>query len=186
MENRHSCAVNTMLDVIIPTSQSTKFSFIDIGCGNGWVVRKINQNPFCRRSIGIDGAKEMIKKAKNIDPFGEYICSDILDWFPNETVDFVHGMEVIYYFNRPEKLIDHITENWIKPGGKIIMGLDYYMENQNSHSWPNDLNTQMKLLNIDGWLKLFKSCKLDFVDTFQTNSNENFPGTLVIHGTKCI
>ena len=44
MEKNHSDAVNVMLDEIIG-SQTDPFSIIDAGCGNGWVVRKINNHP---------------------------------------------------------------------------------------------------------------------------------------------
>ena len=43
MEKNHSVAVNTMIDMLIRKS-SKKFSFIDAGCGNGWVVRKFQEH----------------------------------------------------------------------------------------------------------------------------------------------
>ena len=30
------------------------FTFLDVGCGNGWVVRKIRLLENCKKSIGID------------------------------------------------------------------------------------------------------------------------------------
>ena len=44
-----------------------KFSAIDIGCGNGWVVRLLKDHPLCYSAEGIDGAEAMIAKAKEID-----------------------------------------------------------------------------------------------------------------------
>ena len=41
------------------------FSFLDLGCGNGWVVRDVAQNKLCDRSVGIDGAKQMIVNAES-------------------------------------------------------------------------------------------------------------------------
>ena len=36
------------------------FTFLDVGCGNGWVVRKIAKEKNCKKSIGIDKSKKMI------------------------------------------------------------------------------------------------------------------------------
>jgi len=42
MEEGHGITVGKFLNSI---SFSKQFSFLDIGCGNGWVVRKIAQLP---------------------------------------------------------------------------------------------------------------------------------------------
>ena len=183
MEKNHSDAVNVMLDEIIG-SQTDPFSIIDAGCGNGWVVRKINNHPLCVKAIGVDGSKEMIDKARSLDSDGTYFYSDLMNWSPNERVNFVHSMEVLYYFREPEKLIMHILENWLIEKGTIIMGMDHYLENLNSHSWPKDLNTFMNLMSIKQWINLFKECGVSQITSFQTNKSQNFPGTLVLKGKK--
>ena len=181
MEKNHSDAVNVMLDEIIG-SQTDPFSIIDAGCGNGWVVRKINNHPLCVKAIGVDGSKEMIDKARSLDSDGTYFYSDLMNWFPKEKVNFVHSMEVLYYLREPEKLIIHILENWLLEKGTIIMGMDHYLENFNSHSWPKDLNTFMNLMSIKQWINLFKECGVSQIASFQTNKSQNFPGTLVLKG----
>jgi len=183
MEANHSPAVDVMLDHLIG-SQTSPFSIIDAGCGNGWVIRKISDHSLCERAIGVDGAQEMIEKARSFDGDGQYFHSDLLDWVPNEKVDYVHSMEVLYYFKQPDQLILHIIDNWMNRNGTMIMGMDYYEENLESHSWPVDLNTYMAMLSIDGWITLFNDCGLSKVTAFQTNANNDFPGTLVIKGKK--
>ena len=183
MEKNHSNAVNVMLDEIIG-SQTDPFSIIDAGCGNGWVVRKIINHPLCLKAIGVDGSKEMIDKARSLDTDGTYFCSDLMDWSPKKKVNFVHSMEVLYYLREPEKFIMHILENWLLKKGTIIMGMDHYLENLNSHSWPTDLNTYMNLKSIQDWIKLFKDCGVSQIVSFQTNKSQNFPGTLVLKGKK--
>ena len=183
MQKHHSSAVNIMLDTLV-RSRSSKFSFVDAGCGNGWVVREMRKHPLCTRSIGIDGAEEMIRKAKLIDPTGNYILSDLLAWVPEDAFDLVHSMEVFYYFKSPKKVIKHIVKNWLNEGGEMTMGLDFYKENSKSHSWPTDLNTHMELLGISDWVELFEDSGLIQVRAFQTNAKDDFPGTLVVHGLK--
>jgi len=183
MEKNHSGAVDVMLNEIIG-SRTDPFSIIDAGCGNGWVVRKINNHPLCVKAIGVDGSKEMIDKAISLDSDGTYFYSDLMDWSPKEKVNFVHSMEVLYYLREPERLIMHILENWLSEKGTIIMGMDHYLENLNSHSWPKDLNTYMNLMSIKQWIKLFKDCGVSQISSFQTNKSQNFPGTLVLKGKK--
>ena len=183
MEKNHSNAVNVMLDELVG-SQTSPFSIIDAGCGYGWVVREIINHPLCRTAIGVDGSKEMIDKARSLDSHGTYFYSDLMDWSPKEKVNFVHSMEVLYYFREPEKLIIHILEHWLMEEGTIIMGMDHYKENLNSHSWPTDLNTYMNLMSIKEWIKLFKDCGVSQIVSFQTNESQNFPGTLILKGKK--
>ena len=183
MEKNHSSAVNVMLDELVG-SQTSQFSIIDAGCGNGWVVREIINHPLCSTAIGVDGSKEMIDKARSLDSHGTYFYSDLMDWSPKEKVNFVHSMEVLYYFRQPEKLVMHILDNWLIEGGTFIMGMDHYKENLNSHSWPTDLNTYMNLMSIKEWIKLFEDCGVSQIVSFQTNESQNFPGTLVLKGKK--
>ena len=80
-----------------------KFSFIDAGCGNGWVVRNVSKMSNCVTAVGIDGAENMILKAKGEDPLNHYFCDNLMNWTPNEKVDIVHSMEVFILFTKSTK-----------------------------------------------------------------------------------
>ena len=185
MQNNHWKAVKNMFQTLIK-EQSKPFSFIDAGCGNGWAVREMLKNPLCLNAVGVDGAIEMIERAKKTDPNGNYIYKDLMEWEPKALVDIVHSMEVIYYFNDPKKLILHMKDKWLKPNGKLIMGLDFYKENSDCHDWPKQLDTQMTLLSINQWVGLLKNCGLKDVISYQTNTNDSFEGTLVLYAKKWI
>ena len=185
MQNNHWKAVKNMFQTLIK-EQSKPFSFIDAGCGNGWAVREMLKNPLCLNAVGVDGAIEMIERAKKTDPNGNYIYKDLMEWEPKALVDIVHSMEVIYYFNDPKKLILHMKDKWLKPNGKLIMGLDFYKENSDCHDWPKQLDTQMTLLSINQWVELLKNCGLKDVISYQTNTNDSFEGTLVLFAKKWI
>ena len=47
METGHANSVNEMLDYALQerSNLEKKFSFLDLGCGNGWVVRNVSKNP---------------------------------------------------------------------------------------------------------------------------------------------
>ena len=65
MQNNHWKAVKNMFQTLIK-EQSKPFSFIDAGCGNGWAVREMLKNPLCLNAVGVDGAIEMIERAKKL------------------------------------------------------------------------------------------------------------------------
>ena len=62
MQRNHWNAVKKMFQ-ILNKEQSKPFSFIDAGCGNGWVIRKVNMYDSCYYSVGVDGSKNMIEAA---------------------------------------------------------------------------------------------------------------------------
>ena len=183
MQRNHWNAVKKMFQ-ILNKEQSQPFSFIDAGCGNGWAVREMLKNPLCLNAVGVDGAIEMIERAKKTDPNGNYIYKDLMGWKPKTLVDIVHSMEVIYYFNDPKKLILHMKDKWLKPNGKLIIGLDFYKENTDCHNWPKKLNTKMTLLSIKEWTRILKNCGLGDIKNYQTNSSDSFEGTLILYAKK--
>ena len=183
MQRNHWNAVKKMFQ-ILNKEQFQPFSFIDAGCGNGWAVREMLKNPLCLNAVGVDGAIEMIERAKKTDPNGNYIYKDLMKWEPKAIVDIVHSMEVIYYFNDPKKLILHMKDKWLKPNGKLIIGLDFYKENTDCHTWPKKLNTKMTLLSIKEWTRILKNCGLGDIKNYQTNSSDSFEGTLILYAKK--
>ena len=76
MEREHTKAVLKFLKTI---SFEKPFTFLDVGCGNGWVVRKIAEKKSCKKAIGIDKSKNMIKKSRHKKKFYKehYLQADI-------------------------------------------------------------------------------------------------------------
>ena len=154
MEKHHRDSVMNMLD--FACNGLSEYSLIDAGCGNGWVIRHTSNDDKCSCAIGVDGSSNMITKAKRLDNKNQYYCEDLLNWIPSKKVDIVHSMEVFYYFEDPALLINHITKNWIKKEGRLIMGIDFYYENKASHSWPEDCCiTIMKHHSEKEWNRFF-------------------------------
>ena len=182
MAKAHNPAVSEILSTVL-AGREKAFSFIDAGCGNGWVVKKVREISQCESACGVDGAKAMIDNARNIDPDGEYYLEDLLEWVPPKKADIVHSMEVFYYFKEPEVLTKHIVENWLNPGGTLVIGLDHYIGNPDSYSWSKDLNVHMSLLGELDWVDMFSESRLSDCKSWRANSSNDFPGTLVVSGT---
>ena len=182
MEKHHRDSVMNMLD--FACSGLSEYSLIDAGCGNGWVIRHASYDDRCSRAIGIDGSSNMITKAKRLDNKNQYYCEDLLNWIPSKKVDIVHSMEVFYYFEDPALLINHITKNWIKKEGRLIMGIDFYYENKPSHSWPQECCiTIMKLHSEKEWKGFFKKAGLKNIKSWRNGQDKEWGGTLIVTGT---
>ena len=182
MQKTHTPAVMDMLQYSLSPLHKA-FSFIDAGCGNGWVVRYMNNQSMCETAIGVDGAIEMINKAKRLDTEGQYILSDLMDYKPKKKVDLVLSMEVFYYFLNPSKLLNHIKKHWLQSKGRLIIGIDYYKENQGCHTWSENVGTPMKMLSRKDWVDIFITSGLSNIKHWLSCPNNDFIGTLVITGT---
>ena len=183
MEIGHNDSVNHMID--FATKNLNNYSFIDAGCGNGWVIRNVSKSSKSSNLIGIDGSLKMITKAKKLDKFNDYICEDLSNWMPKNKVDLVHSMEVFYYFEDPESLINHIYSNWLKDNSRLIIGIDYFFENTISHSWPDDTGVSiMKLFSESEWNVFFKKAGFKNVNSWRFGQKEKWAGTLIITGIK--
>ncbi len=183
MEKNHKLSVNNMIEFSVTKLNS--FTFLDAGCGNGWVVRKVSKLKNCIKAIGIDGSKKMIEKAKLIDKNNEYYCKNLLNWKPRTKIDLVHSMEVIYYFENPKELINHIYSSWLKKNSRFIIGLDYYYENKTSHSWPNDCGISiMSLFSEKKWKNFFSEVGFKKIKSWKVGKKKDWNGTLIITGIK--
>ena len=129
MEKGHSASVEEMLKHALKEREKNRrfFSFLDLGCGNGWVVRmpKINE-----KAMGVDGSKKMIAKARAIKPYCEYFLANIDSLKTSQNSDLIHSMEVLYY-DSPEECVNNVSTKWLANGGRFIVGIDHYFENEN-------------------------------------------------------
>ena len=58
-------------------------------------------NLLCVRSVGIDGAKQMIEKASEVASKSEYLLENIDTYSSPDKFDLIHSMEVLYYLENP-------------------------------------------------------------------------------------
>ena len=127
----------------------------------------------------------MVNKARQIDPNGEYSHADLLHWNPQQKAHLVHAMEVAYYFPNPSDLIGHITDNWLRENGRLIIGVDHYLENTPSLNWAEECGISiMTTLSKQQWQQIFVDAGLHHVQTWQEGANDDWQGTLIITGVK--
>ena len=186
MEKGHARSVKDMLNFALQerTNIGKNFSFLDLGCGNGWAARKVAENTLCTDAVGLDGAEQMIINAKKIAGQVEYIHADINSYIPNRKFDLIHSMEVLYYLEDPAKKVKSFTSDWLEDQGRLIIGIDHYYENLDSHSWEEKVGTPMLMLKEAEWLDIFFASGLNDVKSWRSNPSKDWSGTLVLTGKK--
>ncbi len=188
METEHGKNVLKFLKTI---SFDKPFTFLDVGCGNGWVVRKIAQEKNCKKSVGLDKSKKMIiqckKKTEDCKKEG-FIHTDIESMSYKGKFDFVFSMESLYYADSVEIALEKIYKV-LKPGGLFFCGTDFYSDNKATSRWADIMKIQMHLHSEKEWKRFFGKAGFD-VKTKHVKDPKNAKkwkrefGTLFITGTK--
>ena len=186
MEKGHATSVKDMLNFALQERANIgkNFSFLDLGCGNGWVARNVSKNSLCAKAVGIDGAEQMIINAKKIGGQVNYILADINSYISPMKFDLIHSMEVLYYLDDPASKVKGLCDHWLEEQGRLIIGIDHYYENLDSHSWEEKVGTPMLMLKEAEWLDIFFASGLNDVKSWRSNPSKDWSGTLVLTGKK--
>ena len=196
----HTPAVSEMLTRLVARIQEhpstlgkNNLKFLDIGCGSGWVCRKIlNANSYGNMfSVyhGIDGSSDMVLKAK-VENKGIGACTfqegDITKWSldkEEDLFDVAFSMECLYYL-RPEEISEFLRKlslRIIKKGGILIFGIDHYDENLQCHGWSELNNCHMTLWKSSKWKEEVLEAGFEIIDMWRAAKRDGMPeGTLVI------
>jgi predicted TPR repeat methyltransferase len=160
---------------------------VDGGCGNGWAARRMADSEEVESVTGIDAAALMVNKAatqsEGIDKV-DFAVGDVNTWVPEEQVDVAHFTEVLYLLEDPAAAMAHVVDQWLKPGGTFIAGVDCYKENKISHAWAEDLGVAMHCLPEARWKKMAEAAGLDEVVIKKSTTSGPWQGSLLITGTK--
>ena len=159
MEVEHGKNVLQFLKTI---SFDKPFTFLDVGCGNGWVIRKMAKEKMCKKAIGIDKSKKMIiqSKKKAHSKKEEFIHTNIESMNYKGKFNFIFSMESLYYADSIEIAL-HKIYKLLKPGGQFFCGTDFYTDNQATARWAGIMKIQMHLHSKKEWKKFFKKTGFD-------------------------
>ena len=187
MEKGHGTTVNQFLDKL---SLKENFRFLDIGCGNGWVVRKMSQKNYCIKAIGIDKSKMMIKNAKSkiLSKKESYFVTELESWDTTEKFDVIFSMESLYYSVPMEFALKKVFK-LLKKNGVFYCGTDFYSDNTLTTRWIKDMNIPMDLRSEKEWKMMFKNIGFNTRSKHITDSKNKSKwkrefGTLFVIGRK--
>ncbi len=135
--------------------------FLDLGCGNGWASRFAAARG--AHAVGVDLSKEMVDRAQaRAGQRERYERADFADLpFADHAFDVAWSMEALYYAPDVPAVLREIRRV-VRSGGALHMIIDYYGENEASHSWPEDVGVPMTLLSEAGWREALEAA--GFVD----------------------
>jgi SAM-dependent methyltransferase len=169
--------------------------FLEIGVGNGYGILEMAVHQFKRGlCFGIDISPEMVVAAKERVSGLDNVTieeGDFLTWSPPAKTHFslIFSMEVFYYFQNIQTGIER-SYSFLEPGGQMWVLVNYYKENESSHSWPDMLDTPMSLWSKLQYLEGFEKAGFRDVQQHLITGAEtiNAPGndfpTLWTRGTK--
>lgn len=139
--------------------------YLDIGCGNGYTVRWAAAAG--ARATGLDVSAEMIDRARaaaaSVDGV-DFVCDAFpSSQLPDDTFDAIFSMEVFYYL---DDLAAGLTavRSLLRPGGRFACVVDFYGENEASHSWPDDLNLSLHLLSEAEWRAAMEDAGMQVIE----------------------
>lgn len=186
MEEGHGPAVRAWLEPFLAEWPPDRpMRFLDLGCGNGWVVRTVAAHPACRQAIGVDAAPTMIERARERSadvPECSFQRGAFMDWTDEDGFDLVFSMEAFYYLDDVAAGIGWAA-GLLRTGGTLAVLVDYYAENPDSESWPEDCGVPMSRHSEHEWAGFFRAASLDAIEQRRLCAGPQ-AGTLATWGTK--
>lgn len=180
---------------------------LDLGCGNGWLSRRIARMVPEGRVVGIDLAPEMVRRARSASkefanlsfiegaadglPFGDGAFSKII------------SIESAYYWPDAAGSVREMFRV-LAQGGSAWIVINYYRDNPHAHQWGAIMKVPMHLFSTAEWMEFYREA--GFIDVQHgripdpTPVPENYSGrwfrdseqmkkfqqegALLVHGTK--
>jgi SAM-dependent methyltransferase len=180
---------------------------MDIGCGAGWLSKRLSARVPEGRVVGMDISDEMVRHARRnaAELANTVFVTGGVDEIPWEAnfFDKAISVESAYYWPDPARGMREIFRV-LREGGSAWILINYYRDNPHSHQWGPLLDVPTHLLLAEEWAQLFRDAGfgeaghrriLDptptpevytgrwFRDAAQLRSFKR-EGALLVHGTK--
>jgi arsenite methyltransferase len=133
---------------------------LDVGCGAGWLSRRLAKLVPEGRVVGMDISDEMIRHARRASvDFGNLMfvtgAAAEIPWQPH-FFSHVISVESSYYWPDPAAGIKDIYRV-LHDGGLAWTLINYYRDNPHCHQWGELLAVPTRLLSAEEWAELFRS-----------------------------
>jgi len=156
MEEHHLPIVGPMLALMEFNPQDR---VLDVGCGTGWLVRRIAPQVRTGLAAGIDVSSAMVRRAETRSaelPNVAFACGGV-DAIPWESSFFntVLSVESAYYWPDPAQGLREIFRV-LTPGGSAWILINYYRDNPHCHQWGELLQVPIHLFTAEEWQELFR------------------------------
>src|SRR5208337_4169444 len=156
MEQHHLPIVDPMLALIEFNSQD---KVLDVGCGTGWLVRRIAPRVSAGLAAGMDVSDVMLGRAEALSaPLLNLVFArggvDAIPWNSGHFTK-VLSVESAYYWPDPAQGLREIFRV-LSPGGAVWILINYYRDNPHCHQWGELLKVPTHLFSTQEWSDLFR------------------------------
>ena len=133
---------------------------LDVGCGAGWLSRRLAKSVPEGRVVGMDISDEMIRHARrgSVD-FDNlmFLTGEVaqIPWQPN-FFSHVISVESSYYWPDPAAGIKDIFRV-LGDGGSAWILINYYRDNPHCHQWGSLLAVPTHLFSAEEWAEHFRT-----------------------------
>jgi len=152
------------LPITLPVLQKMRLApadnVLDLGCGAGWLSRRLGKLVPEGRVVGMDLSDEMIRVARRNSVDHDnllFVVGEVseIPWEPNF---FNHAISVesSYYWPDPAVGIKEI-HRVLRPGGAAWILINYYRDNPHCHQWGALLAVPTHLLSAQEWAEMFRA-----------------------------
>lgn len=173
-ETHHTPSIISNIKKILNKTTKPSFNHVDIGCGNGFITKEINE--YFKNSIGIDLSKQGIyfanKKYKSKKL--RFYLKDMQNLIDNKKkFDYVTTVEVIEHQYDPFKFMENL-EKIVRKDGYLLITTPYHgyvknlvmsvfglMDNHFTALWNHG---HIKFFSIKTLKKLISNYKFDIID----------------------
>lgn len=156
MEEEH---LPITLPVIEKMQLATTDNVLDIGCGSGWLSRRLAQRIPEGRVVGMDISDEMVRRARraSVEEGNLLFVVGEVRQIPWEANFFTRAISVesAYYWPDPASSLKEIFRV-LREGGSAWILINYYRDNLHCHQWGEKLAVPTHLLSADDWAALFR------------------------------
>jgi SAM-dependent methyltransferase len=133
---------------------------LDVGCGSGWLSRRIGKLVPEGRVVGMDVSDEMIRVARrtSLDHDNMLFITGEVGQIPWEPNFFTHAISVesSYYWPHPAVGVKEI-HRVLRPEGRAWILINYYRDNPYCHQWGPLLAIPTHLLAAEEWAGIFRA-----------------------------
>ena len=171
------------LPVIEKMQVAATDTVLDVGCGSGWLVRRLAKLAPKGRVVGMDISDEMIRLARRgSQDFDNvlFVVGEVAEipWEGNFFDDAI-SVESAYYWPDPAAGLRELFRV-LRPGGQAWILINYYRDNPHCHQWGKLLAVETHLLGADDWANLF--CDAGFASVQHERVNDPSPSPATYSG----